>query len=81
MEGREQEQRVTVPAVCAVDGCTAKRKYRPFQDWERGGMRNGLLAHPGATVSNGTSCGLRTVFESQLILVSLEISIQVTSLG
>ena len=38
--GEEQEQerkpRAMVPAVCAVEGCTAKRKYRPVRDWERG---------------------------------------------
>ena len=38
MKQQEQElkARVTVPAVCAVDGCTAKRKYRLVRDWERG---------------------------------------------
>ena len=33
---QEQEPRVVVPAVCGVDGCTAKRKYRLVRDWERG---------------------------------------------
>jgi Ino eighty subunit 2 len=31
-----QKVQVTVRAVCAVDGCTAKRKYRLVRDWERG---------------------------------------------
>jgi Ino eighty subunit 2 len=33
---QEQEPQAIVPAVCAVDGCTAKRKYRLVRDWERG---------------------------------------------
>ena len=33
---QEQKARVMVPAVCAVNGCTAKRKYRLVRDWERG---------------------------------------------
>jgi Ino eighty subunit 2 len=33
---QEQKAQVTVPAVCAVDGCTAKRKYRLVRDGERG---------------------------------------------
>ena len=40
METEEQEQehkpRAMVPAVCEVEGCTAKRKYRLVRDWERG---------------------------------------------
>jgi hypothetical protein len=35
-------------------------------------MRDGSLAHPGAAIWTG--CGLRSVVELQLILVSLEIS-------
>ena len=39
MEGTEKGQgmpKVPAVAVCAVDGCTAKRKYRLVCDWERG---------------------------------------------
>jgi Ino eighty subunit 2 len=38
METQEQEReaQAVVPAVCGVDGCTAKRKYRLVRDWERG---------------------------------------------
>ena len=35
-QGQKQKPRAMVPAVCAVDGCTAKRKYRLVRDWERG---------------------------------------------
>ena len=33
---QEKKARMTAPAVCVVDGCTAKRKYRLVRDWERG---------------------------------------------
>ena len=38
---QEQEQELKprgmmLPAVCAVEGCAAKRKYRLVRDWERG---------------------------------------------
>ena len=33
---QKQKPRAMVSAVCAVDGCTAKRKYRLVRDWERG---------------------------------------------
>jgi len=34
---QEQEPRSMVaPAVCGVEGCTARRKYRLVRDWERG---------------------------------------------
>ena len=34
---KEQEQsRAVTPAVCDVEGCSAKRKYRLVLDWERG---------------------------------------------
>ena len=31
---RKQEPRAMIPAVCAVNGCTAKRMYRLVRDWE-----------------------------------------------
>jgi Ino eighty subunit 2 len=33
---QEQELRAMAPAVCDVEGCLAKRKYRLVLDWERG---------------------------------------------
>jgi Ino eighty subunit 2 len=33
---QEHKSRGMVPAVCAVEGCTGKRKYRLVRDWERG---------------------------------------------
>jgi Ino eighty subunit 2 len=36
METTQEEPRAIVPAVCGVEGCTAKRKYRLVRDWERG---------------------------------------------
>ena len=35
-QGQKQKPPAMAPAVCAVDGCTAKRKYRLVRDWERG---------------------------------------------
>ena len=33
---QEQEPQAKAPAVCDVEGCSAKRKYRLVLDWERG---------------------------------------------
>ena len=37
-EEQEQEHkpRAMAPAVCAVEGCTAKSRYKLVRDWERG---------------------------------------------
>ena len=63
-QDQEQKARVTAPAACAVAGCTyGQEKIWAHSGLGARGMRNGSLAHPGATVRIGISCGLRTVVE------------------
>ncbi|KAI9507129.1 hypothetical protein F5148DRAFT_1276325 [Russula earlei] len=53
-EHAEQLRKPLAPAVCDIDGCTAKRKYRLVRDWERGacGMDHlHLLEKQRATVA------------------------------
>ena len=68
--------RVTVRPVCAVDICMAKRKYRLVRDWDRRarGIRNGSLAHPGATVTIRTGRGMRTVASPSSNLSSYDLN-------
>ena len=58
---QEQERKprgMMVPAVCEVEGCMVKRKYRLVRDWERGacGMDHLHILER----RSGPGCGLRS---------------------